>query len=105
MAELQSFSTPAGVDVLFQVEESGGGSPDLADAMRAVSAIASLLVQEIASMPADNAPEEIEVGFGLVAVAAGQLAVTRGTESANLRLTLRFSGDAGRTNELIPDEI
>jgi hypothetical protein len=100
MAELKSFMTPSGTEVVFEVETAGGGGPSLADALRVISALGAAVVDEIASMPGEAAPEAVELSFGLAPTGAGGLAVTRGLNGASLRLTLHFPGDAGRSSDL-----
>lgn len=101
MAELQSFTTSGGETVWMEVQSPGGGSPSLEEGLRPVAALAGALVRQIAQLPEEQVPDEMEVSFGLVAVDQGRFAVSRGSDGASLRVTLRWSGDAGRTPELV----
>jgi hypothetical protein len=100
VAELQSFSTGAG-EVLVQVEAASGGSPSLDEALGVVASLAGALAGQIAAVPPESAPDEMQAGFDLVAVEGGRFAIAQG--AGNIRVTLIWSGDAVSQPDIVDE--
>lgn len=93
MPTVTTFEAPGGtVHIEVSDEEGPSGARDLVEAGRAVAAIVSALGAELNNLDEANAPGEIVVSFGVVAMARGAWAVSLNEENANLRVRFKWTG-------------
>ena len=89
--KLFSGDVPIPVEIEGDGDQSSGGS--LADALQVVGAVASSSISAIRKFTGEQQPQEIEMSFGLRAVAdQSLLTVTLGEEMVNFRVKLKWGG-------------
>jgi hypothetical protein len=83
------------VPILVEIEGEGEVKPGggLSDALEVVGAVASSSINVIRKLSGEQQPQEIEISFGLRAIAdQSSLTVVLGEEKINFRVKLKWGG-------------